>query len=287
MGYFEECGGKDNPYPVIGIEVGTSYKFFQEDRSNYYHPLGFAYHPSGSHEDQKVVEEEFVTYRVDRDKIGLAVYKEDFFHSPGEWTRYGTFSVELEYDKDYHADLFYFSHIHKNMAGRVKLLNNGTPIHPTNIPAIDYIHPKPSAFDEDCGTYGLSPFQLPHAECPREFICDKQSRFGQCVDTMNCFMMVGMTTYAEEQGDVALFKHHMIPHHKNAVNMAKALLKTGVLDCESLDHDQVNEDCAMENILREIVNNQIYQIQIMYDVLKDGGSPTTNDCVVEIGSNEQ
>ena len=66
--------------------------------------------------------------------------------------------------------------------------------------------------------------------------------------------------------------------------MAKALLKTGVLKCERLDHDVVEEDCAMENILREIVNNQIYQIQIMYDVLRDGGSPMTNDCVVDVGN---
>ena len=214
MFYFEECGGSDNLFPAIGIEAGKTYKFIQEDRSNYYHPLGFAYHPGGSHEGEELVEESFLTYRVDRNEIGLDNYKAEFFHSPGEWTSYGTYSVELEYNKDHHADLFYFSHIHKNMAGRIKLLNDGTPVHPDDFPAIDYTHPEPSPFDASCGTFGLSPFQLPHAECPSKFVCDKQSHFGRCVDAMNCFMMAGMTTYAEEHGDVALFKHHMIPHHK-------------------------------------------------------------------------
>ena len=99
---------------------------------------------------------------------------------------------------------------------------------------------------------------------------------------MNCFMMVGMTTYADKgnDGDVALFNHQMIPHHENAVNMAKALLKTGVIHCASLADD--TDDCAIENILREIINNQNYQIQLMYEVLKDDGFPKTNDCVVTI-----
>ena len=39
---------------------------------------------------------------------------------------------------------------------------------------------------------------------------------------MNCAMMNGMTTSVKgSESEVALFLHQMIPHHQNAVNMAK------------------------------------------------------------------
>ena len=38
--------------------------------------------------------------------------------------------------------------------------------------------------------------------------------------------------------------------------MAKALLKTNILDCPRLTDEDRNDDCKLENILREIVNGQ-------------------------------
>ncbi len=83
----------------------------------------------------------------------------------------------------------------------------------------------------------------------------------------------------------------MIPHHINAVNMAKALLKTDTVDCPSLvpsaganTSADVSDDCPLDAILRDIIGNQNYQIQVMYGVLKDGGFPKTYDCVVDIGA---
>ena len=66
--------------------------------------------------------------------------------------------------------------------------------------------------------------------------------------------------------------------------MSKALLKTGIINCASLADD--TDACAIENILREIVNNQNYQIQLMYEVLKDVEFPKTNDCVVTIKNHD-
>jgi uncharacterized protein (DUF305 family) len=43
-----------------------------------------------------------------------------------------------------------------------------------------------------------------------------------------------MTTDATSE--IGLFIHQMIPHHQNAVNMAKALLKTG-FSCEDLTNE--------------------------------------------------
>ncbi len=172
------------------------------------------------------------------------------------------------------------------MSGRIKLLKNNEPIQASNLPVISYSHPEPSDYDKSCGTFGLSSYQLPHPECPEVFVCDKKSQFAVCLESMNCYMMIGMTTYADggNEGDVALFNYQMIPHHENAVNMAKALLKTGVLECPNLAEE--TDDCAMEIILREIVTNQNFQIQQMYGVLDAGGFSKTNDCVVEIQHDE-
>ena len=77
----------------------------------------------------------------------------------------------------------------------------------------------------------------------------------------------------------------MIPHHQNAVNMAKALLKTGKLTCDDLTDEESDQadDCALEVILREIINNQNAQIQGMRNILEGKVYPETNDC--EVGMN--
>jgi hypothetical protein len=73
----------------------------------------------------------------------------------------------------------------------------------------------------------------------------------------------------------------MIPHHQNAVNMAKALLKGNELNCDDLANED-NDDCIMEVILREIINTQNHQIQKMLGVLKNQQYPLTDNCNVEI-----
>jgi hypothetical protein len=63
----------------------------------------------------------------------------------------------------------------------------------------------------------------------------------------------------------------MIPHHINAANTAKTLLKTNVLNCPDLSED--TDDCDLEGILRCIVYNQNYQIQLI--VLRSGKGQLT------------
>ena len=190
--------------------------------------------------------------------------------------------MELNFNKDYDQDLFYFCHIHYSMSGRIKLLKNGVPVNKNDFPVIPYDHPPPSEYDRSCGTYGLSPFQLPNPECPKTFVCDQQSEFADCLNSMNCYMMIGMTTYANDGsgGDNALFFHQMIPHHINAVNMAKALFTSDVLDCPDLLED--TDDCTLTSILWDIIGNQNLQIQTMYQLLAEQGEPKKNDCVVDI-----
>ena len=113
------------------------------------------------------------------------------------------------------------------MAGRIKLLKGGVPVSSADVPAIEYEYDVPGEFDSGCGTFGLDPFVLPHPECLSRFVCtdgtaeSSAALFASCIDAMNCAMMVGMTTGYESNDPSALFIHQMVPHHQNAVNMAK------------------------------------------------------------------
>mmetsp|Transcript_7741 Transcript_7741/g.22749 ORF Transcript_7741/g.22749 Transcript_7741/m.22749 type:complete len:451 (-) Transcript_7741:277-1629(-) len=327
LGYyqFEECNGAINP--TLGMEVGKTYRFVQADRSNYYHPLGFAYFPDGAHADVDELEPGIIPpgsssvcgddmscpapmyfedgkylgeysndasvapVSSDAENFGLDDYEPKFFHPIPQWTEYGPFSITLKFDvDDFSDDIFYFCHIHQYMTGRIKLLKDDKPLQELNKPELGYQYDAPGEFDAQCGTFGLDSFQLPHEECPEKFVCDVPednaplAAFSECIDAMDCHMMAGMTTKVSAGSEVALFIHQMIPHHQNAVNMAKALLKAKKLVCSSLDED--TPDCAMESILREIVNGQNAQIQAMRGYLDEKEYPQTDDCKVEIGGEE-
>jgi hypothetical protein len=176
------------------------------------------------------------------------------------------------------------------MGGRIKLLSGGEPINEMNFPYHKIYFAPPSDYDVECGTYGLENYQLPHPECPHRFVCNVDevqdsaiSSFASCLESMNCHMFAGMTTHAT-QGDVALFIHEMIPHHQNAVNMAKSLLAKWSQKCDDLSGADESDDCVMETILREIINGQNAQIQIMRQVLSDEGWDEFDDCPVQMSS---
>jgi Domain of unknown function (DUF305) len=105
--------------------------------------------------------------------------------------------------------------------------------------------------------------------------------FSTCIDAMNCAMLDGMTTGISASSPTALFIHQMVPHHQNAVNMAKVLLKDSSLVCDDLSNED-DPDCAMEVILRDIVNTQNHQIQKMLRILEAKNFPAKDNCIVEL-----
>jgi Domain of unknown function (DUF305) len=173
------------------------------------------------------------------------------------------------------------------MSGRIKLLKNGVPISPSDEPALGYEYDVVSEFDARCGTFGLSGFQLPNKNCLDKFVCTTSDTsqelqlFGDCIDAMNCHMMDGMTTGVQVESPVALFAHQMIPHHQNAVNMAKTLLfqQSERLNCASL-HNEDDPYCVMEAVVRDIINTQNHQIQQMRGILENLKYPDMDDCSV-------
>jgi len=219
------------------------------------------------------------------DDFGLDEVEPRFFHPLGDWQEYGAFTTYLNFDTTFDKDIFYFCHVHSGMTGRIKLLDaDGNMLNTENTPAIDYTYDVVGDYDKTCGTFNLEAFQLPNAQCPEKFVCGarmgQQGVFADCVDAMNCFMLDGMTTsYGGDNvgstfvHDAILFMRQMIPHHQNAVNMAKAALKYGGVTCGGSgiveEGASVEIGCLLDPILRGIINSQNKQIQTMKAVLTD------------------
>ena len=189
------------------------------------------------------------------------------------------------------------------MSGRIKFIDSdGMPINEADTPPIPDNNPfypnggyqVADAYDAQCGTFGISDYQLPNSQCPPKFVCGElpsgpDGVFADCIDSMNCAMLVEMTTNYPANDPLALFSHQMIPHHKNAVNMCKSLLKTGAADCPDIadglpgsddEPDASFDPCILNALCIEIINVQNAQIQTMYGVLDNIDDQGPIDCVV-------
>lgn len=96
-------------------------------------------------------------------------------------------------------------------------------------------------------------------------------------------MFAGMTSGMSSGSAAALFVHQIVPHHANAVDMAKSLIKSDVLECDDLT-DEESDGCVMETISRSIINGQNYQIQLMQKYDEAMGLPKSHDCTVKVTS---
>ena len=176
--------------------------------------------------------------------------------------------------------------IHQFMSGRIKLTQNGVAINAEDTPELGFEYQTQGTFDQTCGTYDIDEFRLPNRQCPERFVCETDSatselqQFSSCIDALNCHMVAGMTTGVKANNEMVLFFHQMIPHHQNAVNMAKALLHTGKINCDDLAEESV--DCVVETMLREIINGQNEQIHTMRGLLQELDAPEKDDCIVDI-----
>jgi len=317
-GYYtvDGCTGVN---PTLHLSINRTYKFDQSDKSNWYHLIGFAYFADGAHAGVDELEPgiapgdsdcaatlscpapmyfkkgeytgvysnnpDLLAATSGEEDFGLDTVEPEFFHPLGEWEDYGPYETYLNFDATYDEDIFYFCHVHSEMTGRIKLLDaNGDMLSPVDQPKIPYEYDKVSEYDQKCGTFGLDSYQLPNAQCPEEFICDKKAgdglvgTFGGCVDSMNCAMLDGMTTtYGGDNAgsdfinDAVLFMRMMIPHHQNAVNMAKSAMKLGGIECSATglveEGSDVGIGCVLDAIVRGIINSQNKQIQTMKDIL--------------------
>jgi len=319
---FEGCEGVN---PTLLLTVDRVYKFDQKDDTNWYHLLGFAYEADGAHTDVDELEpsifrgangcgetmscpapmyfmkNEYVgsfsnieyikSVTTNDEDFGLDVVEPLFFHPIGSWQEYGPFDTYLKYDFPLNQDFFYFCHIHSGMSGRVKLIDaQGNKLSAEDTPELPYEYNVLEEFDEACGTFNLTGFE-PSSEnnqCPSTFLCPASgkelSQYAKCVDAMNCHMMSSMTTNSQDV--VQLFNYQMIPHHQNAVNMAKAFIKIHQPVCDNGGGVQEEGaktawECSMIPIFYDIINVQNGQIIKMREVLESLGSAKYDNCEVD------
>jgi uncharacterized protein (DUF305 family) len=309
---FAECGDMVNP--VIGLTQGVTYKFDQADGSNWYHPLGFAYFADGAHTGVDELEPgisqsgsscvddntcqapmyykdgAFAGGAYDNqvspirggEDFGLDNYEPEFFYPKDQWVE-SSYAVHLTItDATYDKDIFYFCHIHAGMSGRVKVMTPaGAAVSAADDPALpaDY-YGLPSAYDEMCGTYGLDDYEASDGACSDVFVCNggatlARGSFGDCLRSMDCAMDTHMRTTLSDD-PVAAFMHQMIPHHNNAINMAKLLLKQDALDVAGEGDDCA--ECEIEDLLWSMIVVQGHQVITMEDWLDSNSYDASATC---------
>jgi len=220
---------------------------------------------------------------------GLSQYSLAFSNSLRDWVIEGSWQVALKLDvDDMVSDFFYFNDILPFMSGRAKVLNSdGTPVQEEDLPELGFEYQIPSEFDKKCGTVQVGGNSLPHPQCPTDIVCDVPNDnpvlqdFAECVEAIDCQMIMGMTNDVKHENSLALFMHQMIPHHQAAGNMAKAILKTGLVDCPDLK-DGNNPHCMLERILRHTFTKQMDDVIKMRTILGKLGLPSerANRCKV-------
>ena len=168
------------------------------------------------------------------------------------------------------------------MSGRVKVVDAaGNKVQAADAPALaDGYYKFPSAYDEMCGGYGLEAYQESAGLCAHEtFVCTDDAlpagSYGDCIKAMDCDMDYNMRTTLSAD-PVASFMHQMIPHHRNAVNMAKLLMKEAALS------EANDEEGAVDDMLWDIVSVQAHQIQVMEAWLEAHGHATAARCDLQV-----
>jgi len=271
-----EVDGCDGASPEIHLQSGQTYTFMQTDGSNWYHPVGFAYEPGGAHFDLPEVMEKgepagTLQYYVkdvaitdDESTFGLDGYEPLFFYPYEAWEEHGPFHVTLTVPDV--TKLYYFCHIHAEMSANIVVHGASAAAESPQLHDEYFVEPPTiSDFDAHCGTVGVSPYDG-HGTCAdKHFLCgsDLDSTFNHCLQAIDCKMHVEMAVQTDSD-PAATFMRQMIPHHANAVSMAKVLLKNG---------GELSDEIKM--LANSIINVQNAQIQEMQGYL-DGH--TTHYC---------
>lgn len=270
------AGITPGPSPEITVKIGQTIVFDQEDPTNWYHPVGFAYAPDGAHGDDWGADENpevegvgELQYKIDgaiptcadAGDTGLDCYEPEFFYPRGDWMA-KKYTAELTITDAVAAAskggvIYYFCHIHSKMSGKIVIKNaDGSDyVSPTDELAL-YDLTVNDAFDTGCGTSGISQYaDGGDHECDVQFFGgEHDTEFEKCLQAIDCQMNSEMysQTGPDESDPVAIFMQQMIPHHVNAVNMAKLLLKNNAAEVSAVED--------LEDTLHSIINVQNFQI---------------------------
>ena len=168
-------------------------------------------------------------------------------------------------------EIYYFCHVHYAMTGIMKFTEPTPEAQQASeeaglnellipfTPATYYV--TQSDFDATCGTAGINEYAMTDEYCPQQlFLCNTTNTgFSDCMTAIDCQMRFDMSTAEFDNNPAVTFMHQMIPHHQNAVNMAKILLNefTGSANLYPGDNEE------LIYLMYEIINSQSKQIQFM------------------------
>ena len=294
--YLDSGEGANGPSPNIKVYVGQTITFNQRDHTNWYHPIGFAYKPDGAHgskwgseELPEVVRKGELQYKiggkiprcVDHGDTGLDCYEPEFFYPKNDWISAGTYSAELTItnslvDDSHGGIIYYFCHIHSKMSGKIEIYTDATLStlagSGSELELYDVL--VRDDFDKTCGTTGTSEFRTGGTkDCKQQFFGgNHDSEWENCLQAIDCQMHWDM--YGKTQSDatdkVKVFMQQMIPHHQNAVNMAKVILRQATqTELKNAGQEMDEDDDAFIHFLHSIINVQNHQIHTMRNYLKE------------------
>jgi hypothetical protein len=179
--------------------------------------------------------------RQDWRAYGTQPADEDAGTAEGTLYALGNMHVDVKITQAATKEFFYFCHIHNWMSGRIKVIEAAdwasTPTAGSaDVIALGYEYETLSAFDKTCGTHGIGDYaeggDLYHLCGDTNFVCPapsaqnyKSMLFEKCLNAMDCAMHHEMKVAVHPTAPSVTFMHQMIPHHENAVRMAKSLLK--------------------------------------------------------------
>lgn len=311
--------------PTLKMKAGSTYKFVQEHVSNWMHPLGYAYYPDGAHAEGRGLPfdelepalkppsggddsceagstcqtpeyyggPDGTTFLGKSGDSGLDVYEPQFKYPHAFWTTQ-KYNVRLTITDPKTAEIYYFCHIHNWMTGRIIVTNeDGSARSKSGYESTSPLYPpvELNKDDETCGYTPAPNFGDPKGpsafkNCAQRALCGSNNLFKKCLEAVDCHMTENMRV--THSGDpIKTFMRQMIPHHQNAVNMAKVLLKTAKADVDKVDAD-AGEDAFLNELLQSIINVQNGQIMTMYDYLaeehgKDGKVGWLNESCCQVG----
>ena len=169
--------------------------------------------------------------------------------------------------------IYYFCHIHSKMSGKLIIQQaDGTP-YTNGLPELELYPPVyQDDVDKTCGTSGVSEYRFGGPkDCEKSFLCGAlgDGNFGQCLQAVDCAMAQGMysETTPNHHDPIVTFMEQMIPHHLNAINMAKLLLKQegAALKLGAAVAD--SDDAALYGLLWDIINVQNHQVHYFRNYL--------------------
>ena len=233
----------------------------------------------------------------DESGFGLDAYEPLFFNSQDYWGEQNTanaFQVTLTIPADAsYTRIYYFCHIHAGMSAEIEIVGSTAAATTTLNAAVLGSETQASAlaifagivsaeqtplseFDATCGTHASSLFAS-HSTCAdKTFLCGAgaSGTYETCLQAIDCQMHhdMAVSVPSTSTSKFATFARQMIPHHQNAVAMAKVLATHHAASDYPAAGTEDQDMAWATSLIHDIINVQNFQIQAMQGWLGDNAA---------------